>query len=151
MEQHTQDFGSSISGVMASLAGSAEGMRLASEAMAEAAKAVNVEARGTAEGAAKSSQDLTALAAAVEELSSTVAEISRQVVASGNVSHQAVQHAKTSQGTMQSLADATAKIGDVVHLISDIAGQTNLLALNATIEATRAGEAGKGFRRLPAK
>jgi methyl-accepting chemotaxis protein len=145
MEQHTQDFGNSISGVMASLAGSAEEMRRASEAMANAAKAVNVEAHGTAEGAAKSSQDLTAVAAAVEELTSTVAEISRQVVSSGEVSRQAVQRAKASHDTMQSLAEATARIGDVVHLISEIAGQTNLLALNATIEAARAGEAGKGF------
>jgi methyl-accepting chemotaxis protein len=46
---------------------------------------------------------------------------------------------------MQGLSEATARIGDVVHLINDIASQTNLLALNATIEAARAGEAGRGF------
>ncbi len=45
----------------------------------------------------------------------------------------------------QALAQAAQKIGDVVKLISSIAGQTNLLALNATIEAARAGEAGRGF------
>jgi methyl-accepting chemotaxis protein len=43
------------------------------------------------------------------------------------------------------MAAAADRVGDVVKLITDIAGRTNLLALNATIEAARAGEAGKGF------
>jgi len=79
MDRRTQEFGASITSVMASLADAAEGMRRASNAMSEAAAAVHAQASGTAEGAAKSSQDLTAVAAAVEQLSSSVAENSRQV------------------------------------------------------------------------
>ncbi|MEH6405384.1 MAG: methyl-accepting chemotaxis protein [Sneathiella sp.] len=48
-------------------------------------------------------------------------------------------------GQVESLVQASQKIGDVVSLINDIASQTNLLALIATIEAARAGDAEKGF------
>lgn len=47
--------------------------------------------------------------------------------------------------TMQELGTRAESIGEVMHVISDIADQTNLLALNAAIEAARAGEAGRGF------
>lgn len=46
---------------------------------------------------------------------------------------------------LQELAKRSSKIGEIVRIITDIAGQTNLLALNAAIEAARAGEAGRGF------
>jgi len=145
LERHTQEFGTSVSGVMASLGSSAEEMRRAAEAMASVAGTVDADAHDTATGAAKSSSDLTAVAAAVEELTATVGEISRQVAASGEIARQAVQRSDVSHATMQTLSGAAARIGDVVQLISDIASQTNLLALNATIEAARAGDAGKGF------
>ncbi len=57
----------------------------------------------------------------------------------------AVAQAEQTNSEVKALAEAAQRIGDVVKLISDVAGQTNLLALNATIEAARAGEAGKGF------
>jgi methyl-accepting chemotaxis protein len=145
MERHTQDFGTSVAGVMASLVTSSETMRHASQDMADAAEAVNAEARETTAGALKSSEDLTSVAASVEELTSSVAEIARQVGVSGDIARHAVQRVGESQTTMSCLSEAATRIGDVVQLISNIAGQTNLLALNATIEAARAGEAGKGF------
>jgi methyl-accepting chemotaxis protein len=67
------------------------------------------------------------------------------VAESASIAGQAVDEAGRTNATVQSLAEAAQKIGQVVELINDIASQTNLLALNATIEAARAGEAGKGF------
>jgi methyl-accepting chemotaxis protein len=67
------------------------------------------------------------------------------VTTAADVSRQAVERAGASQITIRGLAEATARIGDVVKLIDTIASQTNLLALNATIEAARAGDAGRGF------
>ena len=145
MDRHTQAFGSSVSGVMAALGTAAENMRGAANIMTELASAVHQQAAETAEGAGKSSADLTAVAAAAEQFTASVGEISRQVAVASDVAGQAVQRAEASQVTIRGLAESTARIGDVVRLIENIAAQTNLLALNATIEAARAGDAGKGF------
>lgn len=53
--------------------------------------------------------------------------------------------AKIANKRIVELAEHSARINEIVQVISDIADQTNLLALNAAIEAARAGEHGKGF------
>jgi len=100
----------------------------------------------TVSGAAKSaSASVQAVAAASEEMAASISEISRRVVTARDIASDAVARADGSEKIIRGLSDSAQRIGDVVKLISDIAGQTNLLALNATIEAARAGEAGRGF------
>jgi methyl-accepting chemotaxis protein len=102
-----------------------------------------------AEGAVAASSDaakgVNIAASATDELSSSIAEIARQIAQTNKVVYMAVEEAKSTNGEMTALAESAQKIGDIVKLIQTIAGQTNLLALNATIEAARAGESGRGF------
>ena len=89
--------------------------------------------------------NVQSVASASEEMASSVNEISRQVQEAARIAGDAVQKAHNADERINSLSEASAKIGDVVELINTIAGQTNLLALNATIEAARAGDSGRGF------
>ena len=100
---------------------------------------------GIGTSAARAREETGKVAAAAEELTATVAAVSDQIRHSATIAAQAVADAGRTDAIVQGLSGAAEKIGDVVKLITAIAGQTNLLALNATIEAARAGEAGKGF------
>jgi len=105
-------------------------------------------ASGTLEVAQASVRTLTSsrhAATAAEQLTTSILEVSRDVAAASDIANQAKTETDDANAKMTQLAQAADRIGEVVQLITDIAGQTNLLALNATIEAARAGEAGKGF------
>jgi methyl-accepting chemotaxis protein len=99
----------------------------------------------------EASSNVHSVAAASEELSSSIGEISRQVEHSARIAGEAVTQAQKTDTRISELSQAASRIGDVVDLIQSIAGQTNLLALNATIEAARAGSAGKGFAVVAAE
>jgi methyl-accepting chemotaxis protein len=145
VESLTQEFGGSVASIMDRLRVSAGSMRDASVSMASATEQTRNRVADTAEGAQQNSSNLSAVAAATEEMTASVTEISRQVAEAARAAQDAVERANTTGATVRGLAESADQIGDVVRLITDIAGQTNLLALNATIEAARAGDAGKGF------
>ncbi len=84
-------------------------------------------------------------ALAAEQLSSSIAEINRQLNQTVKAVNNAATRAAKSDTEIAALAEAGKNINNVVRLIQTVAGQIKLLSLNATIEAARAGAAGSGF------
>lgn len=106
------------------------------------------------------------MATSVQEMVSTINEISESTTIAVEGVQQAANNAQSgrqvvrttvqniselsstlanSQTSINSLNEHVDKIGGAVNIIQEIAEQTNLLALNAAIEAARAGEQGRGF------
>ena len=145
MEQHTQEFGASVSGVLTTLASASDDMRRTADSMTAAAEQTRTQASQTASGAGAAAENLTSVAAATEQMAASADEIGRRVREVTEAAQTAVIAATRSDEMVKGLIASANEIGTVVQLIANIASQTNLLALNATIEAARAGEAGKGF------
>ncbi len=122
-----------------------QGMDTTARNLSGIAHNANDQAGAAARASEEASTNVQTVASAAEELSSSIAEISRQVSSTADVVRNAAKMAQASNAGIEGLASAAQRIGDVVGLIQAIAAQTNLLALNATIEAARAGDAGKGF------
>ncbi len=112
------------------------------------------------------SDGVATTAAALEEMASSVNEISlatrisaehaskaKELATRGAIEMGAAQTATQevvtvvdqARITLGQLSDAVREISVVTKTIREIADQTNLLALNAAIEAARAGETGRGF------
>jgi len=110
---------------------------------------------GTAELARRTenqAENLAQTATALEQITSVARTTTEAATGASNTSATAVT--TTDKGaksldelrlTMESIHQASDRIGDITRTIDAIAFQTNILSLNATIEAARAGTAGKGF------
>lgn len=145
LEELAARFESSVTGTLDTVALAAEDMSMTSRAVASSAEEAMEKSKVIAQAADRASHNVNSVALSAGELSQSILEISRHVEESTAIATVAVDESRLANTQMNSLAEASRRIGEVVKLIEDIAGQTNLLALNATIEAARAGDAGKGF------
>jgi methyl-accepting chemotaxis protein len=145
VETSIASFGESVGRTLDALAAAAVQMRATSSDMSGLAADTEQRASVIATATGQATSGVQSAAAASEELSASIVEISRQVAQAADISREAVAAAADTSEAMEGLSAAASRIGEVVKLITAIAGQTNLLALNATIEAARAGEAGRGF------
>jgi methyl-accepting chemotaxis protein len=111
------------------------------------------------------SQRTSQQAAALEETSASMEEMTSTVKQNADNAKQADQlaiNARTTAdkgrvvtqqavGAMDEINKSSKKIADIITVIDEIAFQTNLLALNAAVEAARAGEHGRGFAVVAAE
>ncbi|WP_419898777.1 methyl-accepting chemotaxis protein [Roseomonas sp. USHLN139] len=89
--------------------------------------------------------NVQSVAAAVEQMSASAAQISETMRRSQTVVQDITRKATDADQATRRLQAAAAAMDRVVQLIRAIASQISLLSLNATIESARAGEAGRGF------
>lgn len=117
-------------------------------------------------GIDKQQSETSQVATAINEMSTSIAEVTTHV--SGTARQAEIAYDLAKQGeeisivtskaidglrdtvliistSVTDVATQTKRIADAANMIELIADQTNLLALNAAIEAARAGEHGRGF------
>jgi methyl-accepting chemotaxis protein len=145
MQKLADAFEGAVGEIVESVSSAATELEASANTLTQTAERSQELATVVASASEEASSNVQSVASSSEELTSSVNEISRQVQESSRVANAAVDQAQKTNGRVGELSKAAARIGDVVELITTIAGQTNLLALNATIEAARAGEAGRGF------
>ncbi len=151
MNRLANQFESEVGEIITLVSSAASQLESSAGTLSKTADTVQTVSQRAADASSDASTSVHSVAAASEELASSVVEIGRQVDASARIASEAVDQAKKTDARISQLSQAAARIGDVVDLIKTIAGQTNLLALNATIEAARAGEAGRGFAVVAAE
>ena len=86
-----------------------------------------------------------AVAAAVEELSATIASVGENGGRSARAAEEVVAESGRLGTALEVLQESADAIGGIVDTVRALAEQTRMLALNAAIEAARVGEAGRGF------
>src|SRR5689334_11148152 len=145
LRHFVDDFQTGVGGIINKVMSSSGEFERIARQLTETARTTAELSGESASASETASEHVRTAAAASDELSSSIAEITRRVQESNSIAAEAVRQADATDQRITELSQAGTRIGDVVKLITSIAEQTNLLALNATIEAARAGDAGRGF------
>lgn len=138
-------FQNRVADIIASVASASAEMAHTARSMRLSVGESNTHANNAVRTAQETHNNVQAVAAASEEMTATIQEISSQTQNTSRLVSESVEKVRGADDFATQLQKASGEVRTVIQLISGIASQINLLALNATIESARAGEAGKGF------
>lgn len=127
------------------LTGNSRSMNEKTTSVAAATEEMSASIANVSAAAEQSTANTHVVATATEEMTASVGEIAQSADRARIVTSEAVSNVESTAKHMRELGESSKSISQVIEVIVEIAEQTKLLALNATIEAARAGEAGKGF------
>jgi methyl-accepting chemotaxis protein len=144
--------GYSLRGMVQRLSETIADIDAAAYNVAAGARQLNDTSQSMSHGAAVQASSLEEISSSMNEITAQIRNNAENASLASKLAGEAMALAEGGNGQMQLMLQSMKQINEesnniskIIKVIDEIAFQTNLLALNAAVEAARAGRHGKGF------
>ena len=114
MEKTVADFSDDADAVIKTLSAASTELEATAQSLTSTADETSAQSQSVASAAEQASSNVQTVATASDELGASISEIGRQVTLSAQIAGNAVAEARKTNATVQGLAEAAQRIGEVV-------------------------------------